>query len=187
MHRVQGRGVADMEREAKAWSREDLLRIWESVKAGERVSGWPPGKAFEYVVVRAFDLEGAKVIWPFEVTYPQKFGTMEQVDGVVYLGERAFLLESKDLSEPAAATELARLRMRLESRAPGTMGVLFSTQNFTLPVEVFAQFAAPLNVLLWGRNDLNVALMDGSMVTGLRAKLARATESGLPSLSLSEE
>lgn len=187
MNRIPSQSAAEMEREAKAWSRDDLLRIWARIKAGQRVTGWPAGKDFEYLVVRAFDLEGARVIWPFEVTYPQKFGTMEQVDGMVYLGDRAFLLESKNLSEPAAVRELARLRMRLESRPPGTMGVLFSTQNFTLPAEVFAQFARPLNVLLWGRGDLDVSLLDGSMVQGLHAKLARATESGLPTLSFSEE
>jgi len=176
-----------MEREAKAWSRDDLLRMWARIKTGERSAGWPAGRDFEYLVVRAFDLEGVRVIWPFEVTYPQKFGTMEQVDGVVYLDGRAFLVESKNLSEPIAVQELARLRMRLESRPPGTMGVLFSTQNFSLPTEVFAQFARPLNVLLWGRSDLEVALVDGSMVSSLRAEFARATESGLPFLSVSEE
>jgi hypothetical protein len=184
MSHVQIRSAAELEREARSWSRGDLVRIWERIKAGQPIVGWPAGKAFEYLVVRAFDLEGARVIWPFQVTYPQKFGTMEQVDGVAYLGDRAFLLESKSLSEPAAMEEVARLRMRLESRPPGTMGVLFSAQDFTLPTEVFTQFATPLNVLLWGSGDLDVALGTGSMVRGLGAKLAHATESGLSLLLL---
>ena len=186
MNRVPGRRVADMEGEAKTWNRDDLLRLWARIKAHRPVSGWPDGKVFEYLVVRAFDIEGARVLWPFEVTYPQKFGTMEQIDGMVYLGERAFLLESKNVSEPVAIDEVARLRMRLESRPPGTMGVLFSAQDFTLPAEVFTQFATPLNVLLWARRDLDVALRGGMMVDGLRAKLAHATESGLPILFLKE-
>jgi hypothetical protein len=186
MNRIEFSSAADLEAEARAWTRDDLLRIWRRIKAGESIAGWPAGRAFEYLVVRAFDLEGASVIWPFQVIYPQRFGTMEQVDGVVYLGERAFLLESKNQSEPTAVQELARLRMRLESRPPGTMGVLFSTHNFTLPAEVFARFAVPLNVLLWGRADLDLALADGSMIASLRAKLARATEWGLPFLSLEE-
>ncbi len=109
---------------------------------------------------------------------------MEQVDGVVYLGERAFLLESKNLSEPMAVEAVARLRMRLESRPPGTMGVLFSVQDFTLPTEVFTQFATPLNVLLWENTDLDLALTNASMVASLRAKLEYATENGLPLLPL---
>jgi hypothetical protein len=180
MNRIQGRTARDFEMEARAWERADLLRIWEAIKAGQPIAGWPPGKAFEYLVVRAFDIEGARVLWPFEVVYPQKFGTMEQVDGVVYLGERAFLLESKNLSEPMAVEAVARLRMRLESRPPGTMGVLFSVQKFTLPTEVFAQFAKPLNVLLWEGRTLDVPLANASMVDTLRAKLNYAVEHGLP-------
>jgi hypothetical protein len=184
MNRIDIRGAADMEAEARNWTREDLLRIWQGIRAGAPIPRWPAGKAFEYLVVRAFDLEGASVLWPFQVTYPQRFGTMEQVDGVVYLGERVFLLESKQRSEPAAAADVARLRMRLESRPPGTMGVLFSARDFTLPTEILTQFATPLNVLLWASEDLDLALAEGSMVAGLRDKLAHATESGLANLSL---
>ena len=182
MNHIQGRTAKDLETVARAWERADLLRIWEAIKAGQPIAGWPPGKAFEYLVVRAFDIEGARVLWPFEVVYPQKFGTMEQVDGVVYLGERPFLLESKNLSEPMAVEAVARLRMRLESRPPGTMGVLFSVQKFTLPTEIFTQFVTPVNVLLWERKALDVALADASMVGTLRAKLEYAIEHGLPTL-----
>jgi hypothetical protein len=184
MNRIQGRTAEDLEMEARAWRRADLIRIWNAIKTGMPIAGWPAGKAFEYLVVRAFEIEGARVLWPFQVIYPQKFGTMEQVDGVAYLGDRAFLLESKNLSEPMAVEAVARLRMRLESRPPGTMGVLFSVQNFTLPTEVFTQFATPLNVLLWESGDLDVALANASMVDSLRAKLDYATEHGLPILRL---
>src|SRR4051795_8524155 len=146
---VATRSAEDLEKEAGAWTRDDLLNIWERIKAGDLVPGWRSGKAFEYLVIRAFQVEEHPARWPFQVSYPQKFGTMEQIDGVVYLGDRAFLIESKDLSEPAAIEAVAKLRFRLEGRPPGTMGVLFSVRNFTLPTEVFTQFASPLNVLLW--------------------------------------
>jgi hypothetical protein len=184
MNRIESRTAGDMELEARAWSREELVRMWERIRAREPIDGWQAGKAFEYVVVQAFQLEKARVRWPYQVTYPQRFGAMEQVDGMVYLGERAFLLESKDLSEPAAIESVARLRLRLESRPPGTMGVLFSVRDFTLPTEVFTQFATPLNVLLWGSEDLDTALGNGTMVAGLRAKLDYAHELGLPLLPL---
>jgi hypothetical protein len=109
---------------------------------------------------------------------------MEQIDGVVYLGDRAFLLESKDVSEPMAVEAVARLRFRLEARPPGVLGVLFSVGGFTFPAEVFAQFASPLNVLLWDSDDLDHALANGSMVAGLRKKLDHATEEGMPFLPL---
>jgi hypothetical protein len=166
--------------EAETWTRKDLTAIWAKIKAGEPIENWGPGKAFEYLVIRAFHLEGTQVRWPFQVTYPQKFGTMEQLDGVVYLQGRPFLVESKNLSEPAAIEAVAKLRFRLEGRPPLTMGVLFSVSNFTLPTEVFAQFASPLNVLLWNRSDLDIALPSGEMTEGLRQKFEYAIEYGLP-------
>jgi len=132
------------------------------------------------LVIRAFEIEGCLVRWPFAVTYPQKFGTLEQLDGIVYFEGRAFLVESKDLSEPASIEAVAKLRFRLEGRPPGTMAILFSVTNFTLPTEVFTQFASPLNVLLWGREDLDHALSVGTMKEGLRKKLEYAIEFGLP-------
>ncbi|HEX6747905.1 MAG TPA: hypothetical protein VF092_11495 [Longimicrobium sp.] len=176
----------DLEQVARRWERADLIRVWQEIKSQADVAARPPGKAFEYLVVRAFELEGLAVRWPFQVTYPHRFGTMEQLDGVVYLGERTFLIESKNLAEPATIEVIAKLRFRLEARPPGTMGVLFSVQNFTFPTEVFAQFASPLNVLLWSSKDLDHALTHGTMVAGLRRKLEYATERGLPLLALGE-
>ncbi len=173
--------------QAQAMDRGSLLELWERVKGRSvPVGEWPAGGAFEHLVVRAFELEGAEVRWPYQVTYPQKFGAVEQIDGVVRLDGMAFLLESKDLDEAASIEALAKLRFRLEARPPGTMGVLFSANDFTLATEVFAQFASPLNVLLWGRTDLDLALPCGLMVEGLRAKLKYAVEDGLPLLPLGE-
>lgn len=180
MNRIQGRSAADMEREAKAWSRDDLLRAWERIKARKPIYGWQPGKAFEYFVVRAFDIEGLRVKWPYEVTYRQKLGIVEQNDGFIYLGERPFLIESKDLSEALAVESVAKLRFRLESRPPGTMSVLFNSTKFSLATEVLAHFAVPLNVVLWRGQDFDYALPTASMVTGLQAKLDAATELGIP-------
>lgn len=173
-----------MRQVAETWTAADLLRFWERIKNGKRIPGWQKGGAFEYLIIRAFQLEGTRVCWPFQVTYPQKFGTMEQIDGIVYLGERAFLLESKDLSEPAAIEAVAKLRFRLEGRPPSMMGVLFSVQDFTLPTEVFTQFVSPLNVLLWGRADLDVAIKSSTMTDGLKRKLEHANEHGLPLFAL---
>jgi len=67
---------------------------------------------------------------------------------------------------------VAKLRFRLEGRPPSTMAVLFSVNDFSLPTEVFTQFASPLNVLLWGSSDLDVALPAGSMTERLRQSLS---------------
>jgi hypothetical protein len=166
---------------AQRWSREDLVALWEKICAREEIDGWADGRALEYIVMRAFELEGARIRWPYGVTYPQKFGTMEQIDGLVYWAGHAFLMECKDFSEPAAIEAIAKLRFRLEGRPPGTMAVLLSARDFTLPTEVFAQFASPLNVLLWGRADLDIALRNkGLMTKALEMKLWYAIEEGLP-------
>jgi hypothetical protein len=60
------------------------------------------------------------------------------------------------------------------------MGILFSVRDFTLPTEVFAQFASPLNVLLWGSSDLEFGLTKSQMRAGLEGKLRYAIEHGLP-------
>jgi hypothetical protein len=109
---------------------------------------------------------------------------MEQLDGVVYLHHRPFLIESKNLSGPAAIEAVAKLRFQIERRPPGTMGLLFSTSDFSLPTETFAQYAMPMNVLLWGRHDLDVGLENGVMLKGLQRKLQKAAEFGVPMLTL---
>ena len=38
----------------------DVLDLWVSVKGGD-TPGWEAGKAFEYLVLRAFQLEGAEI------------------------------------------------------------------------------------------------------------------------------
>lgn len=145
-------------------------------------------KRFEHLIIRAFQLEGVSIRWPYHVTYPDhRWGTMEQIDGIVRVDGTTFLLESKDLDEAASIETIAKLRFRLESRPPGTMGVVFSANDFTLPTEVFAQFAVPLNILLWGRSDIDHALPRGEMKEGLRAKLTYAIENGLPLRPLGEE
>lgn len=178
------KSAAHLQAIANKWNHSDLLNFWDLIKSREPVPDWSPGKAFEYLIIRAFELAGLDVRWPFEVTYPQKFGTMEQIDGLVYLGERAFIVESKDLSDSASIEALAKLRFRLESRPPGTMGILFSFKDFTLATEVFAQFASPLNVLLWGGSDLDIAIKGNSMKSSLEKKLKHAHEHGLPLYAL---
>lgn len=38
-----------------------LLRLWEWIQAGRPLKGWAEGKAFEYLILRAFELEEAQV------------------------------------------------------------------------------------------------------------------------------
>lgn len=167
----------ELEELAESWQRSDLLQAWDGIKARRAIAGWQAGKAFEYVVIRAFQLEAADTRWPYEVELPL-MGTAEQVDGAVYVDGTAFLIESKDLKRRAAIEAIAKLRFRLERRPPGTMAVLFSVNGFTLPAELFAHFSRPLNVLLWGGTELDQALASARMIDTLREKHRYAIERG---------
>ncbi|MBB4637987.1 hypothetical protein [Longimicrobium terrae] len=177
------RSTEQLATEAEEWTHADLIALWRRIQSGERIAGWGRGKVFEYLVIRAFQLEGAVIRWPFQVSYPQRFGTMEQHDGFVYVRDRAFLIESKATAEAPGIEAVAKLRFRLEARPPGTMGLLFSVATFSEPTEVFTQFASPLNVLLWTGKDVDLALRTGRMRSGLEQKLRFANEFGLSNYS----
>ena len=62
------------------WS--GLRLLWSSIKAGN-ATGWSPGRAFELLVLRAFELDGAEVRWPYLVYHAGEL--IEQLDGAVYV------------------------------------------------------------------------------------------------------
>ena len=53
---------------ASALSYAGLVELWEAIEA-RNTPGWEPGKAFEYSILRAFELEGAQVTWPYSVEF----------------------------------------------------------------------------------------------------------------------
>ena len=120
------------------------------------------GLALEAFFVSAFEREEHNVIWPCRTRGPAGTGTLEQIDGVLYLDFATFLVEAKAEKAPIDVEPLAKLRFRLEGRPPSTLGLLVNTSGFTKPAEFFARFASPLNVLLWTEQDLLHALTNKS-------------------------
>jgi hypothetical protein len=78
---------------AEAMSWKDLNALWQLIKAGE-TPDWENGKAFEYLVIRAFRLNKLEADYPYVV--PPGGKPLEQIDGLVYLQSSAFLVECKD-------------------------------------------------------------------------------------------
>jgi hypothetical protein len=77
-----------------------LQKLWEAIKRRD-TPDWDAGKAFEYVILRAFELDGARVRWPYPVNL---FGEeMEQIDGSVAVNGLYALLETKDEVEKIAS------------------------------------------------------------------------------------
>lgn len=159
-----------------AMSREDLLLLWNQVVAGD-TPGWDAGRALEYLILRAFQLEGADVRWPFSVKLADE--TVEQIDGVVYADGLACLIEVKDQSTPLSFEAIAKLRSQLARRPASTVGLLFSRGGFTPAARILTGFVAPQTILLWEGADITNALARQQFLGGLRRKYQLAVENGL--------
>jgi len=85
---------ADYQKKIKKLSHAGLFSLWKKIEAGTTdTDGWAKGKAMEYLIIRAFELEKAEVRWPYDVSLDGE--TVEQIDGIVHLDWGSFLVESK--------------------------------------------------------------------------------------------
>lgn len=183
-------GGAGNERPASAVYREwiegfnypALQQLWRRISDGDSPEEWPAGLAFEYLILRAFQLEGAEVIWPYTVDLDAQ--VIEQIDGVVYVGALACLIEAKDREEATNFEPIARLYGLLNRRPSGALGSIFSREGFTAPAKTLARFLAPRTILLWEQEDIAFALEHQRMSAGLLAKYRYAVQYGLPDYPL---
>jgi hypothetical protein len=157
----------------------------DTFSAGEDLGRWPHGKGFEHVVLRAFEIEGARVRWPYEVRIGGD--TIEQIDGAIYHNGHALLIEAKHYRDPANIEPITKLRAQLARRPPATIGMVFSFNGFTEPAKILARHLNPQQILLWEGAELRLAIEKNRVVSGLEAKLRYAVEQGFPDYSLSLE
>jgi hypothetical protein len=155
----------------RALGKPELVDLWNKLVLATPVEGWEPGRALEHVVLRAFELEGAEVVWPYR-------NAREQVDGAVYVDGRMHLLESKDWSRLVDATPVARMKMMLEHRPHGVAGMIFSRGGFTEAAKYEVEFNPARNILLWRGSELSLALESSMMCAGLRIKWRHAMQHG---------
>ncbi len=165
---------ADYELAIKLYDHDALLHLWHTVIANDSTDDfWIPGKAFEYLIVRAFELEGAEVRYPYSVPIAEEI--VEQIDGVVYAQGLSCLIESKDWKEYVGIEPIAKLRNQL-LRRPGTViGSIFSRGGFTNPARTLAQFLAPQTILLWNGDEILYALENLKMREGLLSSIGQAS------------
>jgi Restriction endonuclease len=172
----------DYQQRIAAYDYPQLLELWAQIQLGE-TPGWDPGKAFEYVVIRAFELEGAAVTYPFSVNLG---GTVvEQIDGAIYSDGLSCLVECKDQEANLAIDPVAKLRNQMLRRPLGILGLVFSSTGFTEPMLILAQYSANQAILLWDENDLTYALAHQRMRVGLLQKYRHCVERALPHYNLS--
>ncbi len=168
-------------------SKSDLEKLWKQILR-KKTPGWPSGRAFEYMILRAFELEGALIRWPYTVSLSNT--VIEQIDGVIHFDDIhvSILAESKDHSENINIDPIAKIRNQLLRRPSNVVGAVFSTAGFTEPALILSQFCAPQTILLWEKNHIDHCLKENnSFKTGFLQKYRHAIEEGFPNYDVTTQ
>ena len=168
----------------EAYTREDLHALWSAILQ-QKTSDWERGKALEYLILRAFQLEQAEVRWPYRVRFQASGEELEQIDGVIYLGELACLVECKDHSNGGGQKKninfepIAKMRSQLMRRPAATIGSIFSSGGFTEPALTLANFIYPQTILLWNGEEIAFCLQTRTFNQSLTTKYRKCIEFGI--------
>ncbi len=173
----------EYEAEIKTYTWAKLKKLWQAIKNRD-TPGWEPGKAFEYLILRSFELDGADIRWPYPVTLASG-EEVEQIDGSIRFGSLYALIESKDEAENIAIAPIAKLRNQLLRRPAGTIGFLFSSRKFTDPAIQLAYFTLPQAILLWTGDEVEYALQRKKFVEFCEMKYRVCVDTGMPDFSVS--
>jgi hypothetical protein len=145
----------------------------------------------EYFILRAFELEGAEVRYPYSVPL-NRISTqnsqrdMEQIDGVVYTQGIACLIECKDYKEAINFEPIAKLRSQLMRRPSSTIASIFSLSGFTEPALMLLNFIQPQTILAWEKDEITYCLEKRSFCNALVRKYYKAIELGTYNFSAIE-
>lgn len=159
--------------------REDLINLWNTRGKSEVKSFWEPGKILEYTLLRAFELEGATIRWPYNVKMgDDESSVIEQIDGSIQFDYFYVLVECKDYENGKKVNieSFAKMRNQLMRRPSSVIGCIFSTSGFSDPALALSQFSAPQTILLWDGDEFEYCLEKGCFIDGLKKKFRKATE-----------
>jgi hypothetical protein len=180
----EGERSADYRERVLALDNAGVYRTWQVVLRGDNLVGWPPGRALEYLILRAFELEGAKVTWPYEV---RRNGVLlEQIDGAVHFDGLACLVEAKAWKKRLDYSVIAKMKAQLLRRPMLTLGAVFQVGDFSEAAVNLTHLLPPPNVLLWPGADVDWALRRRALREGMKLKLRHAIEQGFGDLGLAE-
>ncbi|WP_375472354.1 restriction endonuclease [uncultured Nostoc sp.] len=163
---------------------DDLVQLWSEIESGD-TPGWGAGKALEYLVLRAFELDGAEVTWPYSVRVDGD--ELEQIDGVVYLEGLACIIECKDECEAVDILPIAKLRNQLLRRPATITGIVFSRKGFTPNAVKLARLVSPQTILLWEGEEIKYSLQNKCIIRSLIKKYRHCIEHGLPDYNITIE
>lgn len=166
-------------------NRVELLGQYDQLTPDKTPEAWLRGQLFEYLVIRAFELDGAQVQWPYDVLHGGHL--LEQVDGAVHVDHIAALVESKCWAREVDWDPIAKLRSKLLNRPSSAIGLVFSKMEYTPAAKVLTRFAFPQTILLWEGEELRWAIENGRMCEGLHLKYRYAVEQFLPDFDMRKE
>lgn len=183
---------ADYQEKIKSFTWNDLEELWNEIQQ-QRTSGWDSGKALEYLVLRAFQLDDAEIRWPYSVRLQANGEELEQIDGVVYIGELACLTECKDYHDKQGKKKsvnfqpIAKMRNQLMRRPSSTIGSIFSSGGFTSPALTLANFTYPQTILLWSGDEIEYCLKKKNLCQALTTKYRKCVEFGVHNYDITTE
>ncbi|HEX8441462.1 hypothetical protein [Archangium sp.] len=177
----EGRG-GEYQRRVLALGHEELVALWSGFRVGITPAEWPPGVLLEYLLLRAFQLEGAEVTWPYRVY--RKSVLLEQIDGVLYFDGVSCLVECKDATRPVDAVAIVKLKSQLLRRPRTILGALFCSGEISESASTLMEMLPPPDVLLWEGAEIDLALRGQRLLEGMRKKLRHAVETGFADLKL---
>lgn len=164
------------------WATIEAARVTraEAAAAGEDTTQ-TSGKEFEYLLLRAFQLGGADVSWPYEVRYREfSAHALEQIDGAVHLDGRSYLVESKDTAAAISYDVVAKLQAQIRRRPPGTVGIIFARAGFTASARYTAMFGVAAPIVLWDKAGIERAMADHDFVGELKRRYRYLVEHNVP-------
>ena len=163
----------------EAMGHEDLINLWKARNDDADVKlFWKSGKVLEYTLLRAFELEGATIRWPYNVNIgdDENGSVIEQIDGSIQFEHFYVLVECKDQQHAVNIEPFAKMRNQLMRRPSAVIGCIFSTSGFTEPALVLSQFSAPQTILLWNGDEFEYCLENGCFIDGFKKKFGKAIE-----------
>lgn len=166
------------ETEIKKLTWAGLQKLWTEITAGTVSNWWEPGKAFEYLVIRMFELSKAEVTWPYTVNVLGGQAE-EQIDGALRFGGLHWLVESKDKSKNIAIDPIAKMRNQMLRRPWGTIGLVFTSLNFTPSAVLMTHFVLPQPILLWTGDEVAHALKKKQICRFAQEKYRMCVEHGV--------
>jgi len=110
------------------------------------------GVEFEYLMIRLFELSGLNICYPIQ----QK---TEQIDGVIYLNQIPFIVESKFYKKDKIDIEpIAKLMIRMQARPSYTMGLIIAKPGVTTAAIEYMKFLQPKNVIVFQGDEIDTAI-----------------------------